>query len=261
VLWPGSFTLALFLLITATLPAAAQPPIVAKWVLDVRFENNAIVADWTGTVTRGTQVLRTWVDDVSAFCVVNDPLLVTVGADSAMFAGGTINCNLPSFQQRVFEETQGRLFLANSCQASGSRLDVWLQATLRDPDFSAGGMWMPFANHPDFGLRMGLQDGGAADASLILDAGAMTTESTVFPLAGSGVAQLVGSRINPCNSSQCRAKHQVDGQLITQQTISMSALSGTTGPTTITLGSDGVDYYYGDILDIHIDPGCPATTG
>lgn len=259
--WVGLLALPLFVLISHATPVAAQPPITAKWVLDVRFENSAIVADWTGSVYRGNTLLRSWVDDVSATCVVDTPGLVTVGVDAATFAGGTIGCNLPSFKQRVFEETGGRLTITDSCQAVGPRIDVWMQATLRDPDFVAAGRILPLVNHQDFGLRMALLDGGVGDASLRLDGGAMSSESDLFALAGAGVVQQVGSRINPCNNSQCRARHQVDSALHTLDTIAMSPISGVTLPTTVTIGSDGVDYYFGDIIDLRVDPGCPATTG
>ncbi|MCO5185490.1 MAG: hypothetical protein M9965_16325 [Anaerolineae bacterium] len=254
---------ALLVTTAAAATGAGQPaaPIWAKWVLDIRFENNGIAADWTGQVFNGNQLVRQWVDDVSAECVINTPGGVTLGTDAATFSGGTISCNLPSFKQRTFEETQGRVVLLDTCQASGRRIDFWIQATVRDPDFSSGGPSLPFVNHPDFNYTMQLLDAGGGNANTELSVGAMTTQSASFALAQPGASQAFASRINPCNNTMCRANHRVDGVMINQQTIAESPITGVSTPTTITLGSDGTNFYFGDLLDIRIDPGCPATTG
>lgn len=262
--WQRSLWLALGLLIPAlawlVYPAQSAEidaaPYSAKWILSVEFVNNGITATRTNQLYRKRTLLKQWSESVT--CQTNGA--VTLGLDRATFAGGYVQCDLPSFRDAVFVYTGGRILLANSCSNSGRNVNFWGLSRVDAVDFNASAT-QPIVTHPDYQAQFTLLEAqNGPDVQLRLEAGPMTTDSIPFSLPAAETQ--LGSRLNMCDGSNCRGQHTLDGVLLNKEGVAQGApWNGTSGPTTVYLGTDGVNFFRGEMLRSDWDPGCIVRQG
>lgn len=232
------------------------PPLSAKWILSVEFVNNGITATRTNQLYYKRTLFKEWTEPVT--CQTNGA--VTLSVDRATFAGGYVQCDLPSFRDAVFVYTGGRILLANSCSNSGRNVNFWGVSTVDAVDFNASAI-QPIVTHPDYQAQFTLLEvQNGPEAQLQLEAGPMTTLSIPFALPG--MEAQIGSRINQCNGSMCRGQHTLDGVLLNKAGVTQGLpWNGSSGPTTVYLGTDGVDFFRGEMLRTDWDPGCIVRQG
>ncbi len=236
--------------------ATTSGVISAKWILSLVFENNAITATRTNQIYDNATLIDEWTQSVPCFTVG----AVTLGLDRATFNGGHIECDLPSFRAEVYWHTMGQLLLNPTCTNAGRRVDFWGQAKVANVGLSLSNLH-PLVHHPDYQALWGLlPEAGGLTTRLGLTAGPMTTIGPPFTPA-SGDYDLA-SRLHQCNGSICHGRHWFNGALLTNQTFSQGApWNGTSLPTTVFIGTDGVNLFLGEMLDISWDPGCIVRQG
>jgi hypothetical protein len=243
------------LLLAGVAQAQSGPTIrTARWIFELSFDNGQIEARRINQLYLNNNLTHQWSQPITC----QQTGAVTIGGNSATFNGGHLVCNLPSFQQEVGTYTQGLVQLQNSCWISGRRFDIWAQAEIGGVDFNKGNRH-PILSHPDYQTTYAVEKANVNDAIMALDAG--TNSESSSPFTPSGMGDLIGSRINQCNGKTCAARHMLNNVITDNNVIPQAtAINGTTGATTIYVGRQGTERYYGNLISVRADPGCVATT-
>ncbi len=226
----------------------------ARWVFELSFNNGQIEARRINRLYLGNTLTDQWDQPISC----QPTGAVTVGGSSATFNGGYLTCNLPSFRQEVATYTQGLVQLQNMCTSSGRQFDIWAQAEIGTVDFNKGNRH-PILSHPDYQTYYAVEKANINEAAMVLDAATNSESSSPFVI--SGIGDLIGSRINQCNGKTCSARHMLNGAITDSNVIPQAAaVNGTSDATTIFIGRQGKQAFYGELLSVRDDPGCVATT-
>lgn len=226
----------------------------ARWVFELSFNNGQIEARRINRLYLGNTMTAQWDQPISC----QPTGAVTIGGNNATFNGGHIVCNLPSFRQEVANYTQGLVQLQDTCMISGRRFDIWAQAEIGTADFKKGNR-QPILSHPDYQTYYAVEKASINEAVMVLDAGTSSESSSPFVI--SGIGDLIGSRINQCDGSTCVARHMLNNVITDYNVISQAqAINGTADATTIYVGRQGKQTFYGDLISVRDDPGCVATT-
>jgi hypothetical protein len=248
------FVLPILLLTNVAHAAQQPPPITAKWIFELSFSNGQIQARRINQLFQGKTLTAQW--DQSINCQKNGP--VAIGASSATFSGGYLNCFLPSFKDEVQMYTQSAIILKNTCSIGGTKVDVWGQATLRNVDFTKANRH-PIFSHPAYSMAYAVEKDGAG-AIMVLDAGSESEQSS--PFVFTSAADTLGSRIHECDGNTCTSRHILNGSEIDNDQIPQVATwSVTTGATTLFVGREGTGRFYGELFSLRDDPGCVAQPG
>lgn len=247
-----SFMIALFVLVV---PAGASGLPYVKWRLDVDVVGTEFKAERVNQLWWNGNLVHQWKDEVPCNPTGN----VTVANGVATFAGGYVNCALPDLQMSVWEETNHQLLIAPVCETPPAMTDVWMQADLANVDMVAASRH-PIFSHPDYQVSYALNDAGGGQFTAEEEAANISTTSNAANLI---LNFSLGARINQCSpaNGNCVGRHFLNGSLNGAEQTNIGHVSGTTGPTTVTIGADAQDYFYGDFLEGHLDPGCIATQG
>lgn len=230
--------------------------ISAKWILSLVFDNHAIIATRTNQIYNNATLIDEWTQTVPCFPVG----AVTLDSDRAIFNGGHVQCDLPSFRAEVFVHTMGQVVLGSTCTNAGRRVDFWGQTTVANVGLPLSNSH-PLVHHPDYQVLWTLlPDTGGATTRLGLTAGPMITLSPSFA-PPSGDYDLA-SRLHQCNGASCHGRHWLNGGLLINQIFAQGApWNGTSLPTTLFIGTDGANVFLGEMLDIAWDPGCIVRQG
>lgn len=238
---------------------ASSPPLRVKWVFNVSFENGVINATRENTLMVGNQTILSWTDsspDIDCQPAGN----VAIGVDSALFGGGFIKCDLSSLQLSTLIATNYQVQLPDVCPMSSPQFDMWARVNVANPNFGSTNS-LPLIWHPDYSMNYYLNETSANTGSLTLTSGTnRTITSSNFNILPN-VLQMVGSRIHPCNGTNCIGNHFVNGQSLSTGMTQDELFLGTTLETTIYIGYDGVDVFTGEMGDIQLDPGCVPEPG
>lgn len=228
----------------------------ARWVFELSFNNGQIEARRINRLYLGNNLTHQW--DQPIIC---QPIgAVTIGGNSANFNGGYLKCNLPSFKQEVAIYTQGLVQLQNTCMISGRQFDIWAQAEIGTVNFNKANRH-PILSHPDYQTYYAVEKANINEGVMVLDAGTNSESSSPFVISGSGISDLIGSRINQCDGTTCAARHMLNGVITDLNVIPQAAaVNGTSDATTIYIGRQGKQAFYGELLNVRDDPGCVATT-
>lgn len=239
-------------------PAQQTPPpgLSGRWIIEVAFRDNQIFARrinrvlMNGTVVaERTQRLR-----------CRPKGAVTLGKDSAQFAGGYIVCNFPSFRRAFNRMTPpGTPQLTQYTTVPIEEVDVWVDLEASNVDFNAATVH-PVVSHPAYLIDYSLTYSTVPEASLQIDAWKNT--SPELPLTGA--KDQIGSRVNECDAQalECRMRHRVNGAPVVDE------LVGHVPPWTvfndrsiIYIGRNGTDRFIGEMSWLRYDPGVFVRTG
>lgn len=243
-LWSGS----------AQAAPPSLPPTWATWQLDTGFLAGQVKAKWVITVggvdANGAEVELVSASYPVACWVVGQ---VAVGNGTADFAGGYVECSLPSFAQAandLIEQTWGPghgLALSDLCECRPQqerRVEGLVLPT------APGGQ--PVFHHPS--LQFAVPGEGSFFANSLEASGQSSTgpAAKITGLTRAGTDHLC----SPFGS--CKFVHYRDGQVMDVDTQNFIAGAVYTGKTSVYLGydPDSGARFVGQMGSVHVDPGC-----
>lgn len=238
----------------------ALPPVglSGRWIVEVAFKDNKILARRVNQVLVDGVVVRERTQRLR--CRTKGA--VTLGVDSADFAGGYVVCNFPSFRRAFNRMTPpGTPLLTQYTTVPTEEVDVWVQLEASNIDLAASAT-QPIVAHPEYQIAYTLDDVGGAEATL----SAGTWSHTGPTLALTGTADRLGSRVNECSvaDQECRMRHRLNGTLVYDNMVNpVPPWTVFNDQSVIYIGRDdaGTDRFVGEMSWLRYDPGVFVRTG
>ncbi len=242
-----------------TLSAGQQTPppgLSGRWIVEVSFKNNQIVARRINRVLMNGNIVAERTQRLRC----RPKGAVTLGPDSAQFAGGYIVCNFPSFRQAFNRMTPpGSPQLTQTTTVPIEEVDVWVDLEASNVDFNAATVH-PVVSHPAYLIDYSLTYSKVPEAFLQVDA--WKSVSPELPLTGT--QDRIGSRVNECDAQrlECRMRHRVNGAFVVDETVDhVPPWTVFNDRSIIYIGRNGADRFIGEMSWIRYDPGVFVRTG
>lgn len=245
---------------------SASSPGYARWILNVSFDKSGashpagkeIVAEWTVLIEdqQGTVITS-----MTEYLDCSKIGAVTFQGHKALFAGGHVACEMPSFADAVTQLTGRYLSVDSSghAQCAANDVDLWTKTHAR-PFANNPGIHPVFV-HPSFNFQID----NNASVSTLLETNMWDPVNTVVTEGGphsvSNGLDKFGTRLNSCQLGQCIGKHRINQ---TNPLIDVVQYPQNTPPrlyveqTSIAIGLNPqtLDTFNGIIHTVDSDPGC-----